>query len=51
MNRRNFMKAGVAGLGSVQLLREHSQARETVLPAGDAKLEPAARYVFSMSRN
>ncbi len=51
MNRRNFMKAGVAGIGSLQLLREDSHALEAALPAGGAKLEPAARYVFSMNRN
>jgi beta-galactosidase len=51
MNRRKFMKTGVAGLSSMQLLRKNPRALEAALPAGSAHLEPSARYVFSMNRN
>ena len=51
MNRRNFMKAGVAGLGGMQLLREHSEALESGSLGMAGKLTPSARYVFSMNRN
>jgi beta-galactosidase len=51
MNRRYLMKASVAGLSGLWMAGRNLEALKSVPAATPSRLAPAARYVFSMSRN
>ncbi|HUI43339.1 MAG TPA: glycoside hydrolase family 2 TIM barrel-domain containing protein [Terriglobia bacterium] len=51
MNRRNLLKAGLAGLGSSWVLPKISEALGTAAPSPAARLAEAPRHVLSLNRD
>ena len=51
MNRRNLIKAGVAGLSGLLVRSRAAEAWEITPTATPAKLRPSPRYALSMNRN